>query len=295
MRRLLVFSSLLVLVPAPVLAGEAPRILADQVYGHKDGMALTLDVIRPARPNGAGILWIQSGGWYSRWVDARNWLSAGKPFLDRGFTLLIVRHGSAPKYAIPDAAGDVRRSVRFIRLRAKEFGIDPERLGVYGGSAGGHLSLLLGTTGDDGDPGATDDVLKQGSRVAAVVALYPPTDIRNWVTNPPQEIKRHALLKPPLTFDPKKEPVYSPVLHVTGKTAPTLLIHGDKDELVPIDHSHKMMAALEKCKVISRLVVVKGAKHGFSAKENVEIVMPAILDWFEKHLTEKTDRLKKTG
>jgi acetyl esterase/lipase len=295
MRRLLGFFSLFLLVPAPALADEAPRILADQVYGHKDGLALTLDVIRPARPNGAGILWIQSGGWYSRWVDAKSWLSNGKPFLDKGFTLLIVRHGSAPKYAIPDAAADVRRSVRFVRLRAREFGIDPELLGVFGGSAGGHLSLFLGTTADDGNPKATEDVLKQSSRVAAVVALYPPTDLRNWVTNPPEAIKRIDILKPPLTFDPKLEPDYSPVLHVTGKTPPTLLIHGDKDELVPIEHSYKMMAALEKCRVVSKLVVVKDAKHGFSQKENVEIVMPAILDWFERHLMEKKDRLKKTS
>ena len=80
-------------------------------------------------------------------------------------------------------------------MKAKEFGVDPERLGVFGGSAGGHLSLLLGTTGDDGNPKSKDDILKQGSRVAAVVALYPPTDIRGWVTDPPAEIKKHAVLQ----------------------------------------------------------------------------------------------------
>ena len=126
--------------------------------------------------------------------------------------------------------------------------------------------------------------------VAAVVALYPPTDLRGWVTNPPEEIKKHDSLKPPLNFDPKKEPEVSPVLHVSAKTAPTLLIHGDKDKLVPIEHSHQMMTALEKEKVASKLVVIEGAAHGFTPKQNVEIVMPAILDWFEKHLTEKKER-----
>src|SRR5205823_6785815 len=131
--------------------------------------------VRPAKPNGAGVLWIQSGGWYSTWVDAKLWLVVGKPFLDKGFTLFIVRHGSAPKYTIPEATGDVRRSVRFIRMKAKDYGVDPERLGVTGGSAGGHLSLMLATTGDDGDANAKDEVLKQSDRVAAVVALFPPT------------------------------------------------------------------------------------------------------------------------
>ncbi|MBI1918509.1 MAG: prolyl oligopeptidase family serine peptidase [Planctomycetes bacterium] len=290
MRRLLVFFSLLLCVPSAGRAGEEPRILADQVYGHKDGMALTLDVIRPAKPNGAGVLLIQSGGWYSNWVDAKGWLDRGKPYLDKGFTLFIVRHGSAPRYAVPDATADVRRSVRFIRLKAKDFGVNPERLGVFGGSAGGHLSLLLGTTGDNGDPKSKDEVLKASSRVAAVVALFPPTDLRDWTTNPPEAIKRIPALKPPLTFDSKKEPDYSPVLHVTAKTAPTLLIHGDKDELVPIEHSRKMMAALEKYKVVSKLVVIVGAAHGFSPKQNLGVVLPATLNWFEKHLAEKKDR-----
>src|SRR5207253_2442347 len=100
---LLLLFSLLLCAPSPGQAKEEPGILADQVYGHKDGMALTLDVIRPLKPNGAGILLIQSGGWYSNWVDAKGWLKTGKPYLDKGFTLFIVRHGSAPRYAIPDA------------------------------------------------------------------------------------------------------------------------------------------------------------------------------------------------
>lgn len=290
MRRLLVLFSLMLCAPLAVRADEGPRILADQVYGHKDGMALTLDVIRPVKPNGAGVLLIQSGGWYSGWVEPKVWLSTGKPYLDKGFTLFVVRHGSAPRYAIPDATADVRRSVRFIRLKAKEFGVDPERLGVFGGSAGGHLSLLLGTTGDDGNPKSKDKVLNESSRVAAVVALYPPTDIRDWVNNPPEEIKKHASLKPPLTFDPKKEPDYSPVLHVTAKTPPTLLIHGDKDQLVPIEHSNKMLAALEKCKVPCKLVVIEGAAHGFTPKQHMEVVLPATLEWFEKYLAEKKEQ-----
>jgi acetyl esterase/lipase len=290
MRPFLVLFFLSLWAPPFVRADEQPRILADQIYGHKDGLALTLDVVSPPKPNGAGILWIQSGGWYSRWVDAKTWPVAGKPYLDRGFTLFIVRHGSAPRYAIPDAVEDVRRSVRFIRLKAKEFGVDPERLGVLGGSAGGHLSLLLGTTGDEGDAKSKDEVLRQSNRVAAVVAICPPTDLRGWVTDPPEAIKRIPALKPPLTFDSKKEPDYSPVLHVTGKTTPTLLIHGDKDELVPIDHSRKMLAAMEKAKAGCKLVVVEGAGHGFSQKQNQEVVLPATLNWFEKHLAAKKDR-----
>jgi acetyl esterase/lipase len=275
--------------PASRAADDA-AVLADVVYGHKDGMALTFDVVKPAKPNGAGVLWIQSGGWYSTWTDPKVWPNLAKPYLDKGFTVFIVRHGSAPKYTVPEAAEDVRRCVRVIRLKAKDFGVDAERLGVFGGSAGGHLSLMLGTTADDGDPKATDEVLRQASRVAAVVAIAPPTDISTWVTDPPEAIKKIAALKPPLTFDAKKAPDYSPLLKVTDKTAPTLLIHGDKDELVPIEHSKKMLDALEKAKVPGKLVVVEGGGHGFTPKQSQEIALPALLDWFDKHLAEKKDK-----
>jgi acetyl esterase/lipase len=273
---------------APLRAAE-PKVQADVVYGHKDGMALTFDVISPEEPNGAGVLWIQSGGWYSTWVDVKILLPACQPYLAKGMTLFIVRHGSAPKYAIPDAVADVRRSVRFIRMKAKDWGVDPERLGVFGGSAGGHLTLMLATTGDDGDAKAKDEVLKNSNKIAAAVALYPPTDIRDWVTNPPEEIKKIAGLKPPLTFDASKTPEYSPLLHVKSTNAPILLIHGDKDLLVPIEHSLKMIEALKKEKVPSELITIEGAAHGFNAKQNKETVVRAMVSWFEKHLAAKKE------
>src|SRR5262245_12096643 len=272
----------------PLRAAE-PKILADVVYGHKDGMALTIDVISPEKPNGAGVLSIQSGGWYSTWTDPKNLLAGCQPCLEKGVTMFIVRHGSAPKYAIPDAVADVRRSVRFIRMRARDWGVDPERLGVFGGSAGGHLTLMLATTGDDGDPKAKDEVLKQGNKIAAAVALYPPTDIRDWVTNPPEEIKKIPGLKPPLTFEASKTPDYSPLLHVKSTNAPILLIHGDKDLLVPIEHSLKMIDALKKEKVPSELITIEGAAHGFSQKQSKETVVPAMVGWFEKYLAAKKE------
>jgi acetyl esterase/lipase len=280
-------AALFLLAEAPARSGEGTKIRPDVVYGHKDGLALTFDVVTPAKANGAAILWIQSGGWYSSWVDSKVWPTRAKPFLDKGFTVLIVRHGSAPKYNIPEAVQDVRRSVRFVHMNAKELGIDADRLGVYGGSAGGHLSLVLATTGDDGDAKAKDELLRHSSRVTAVVAWYPPTDLREWVSNPPEEIKKHAGLKPPLSFDPKLAPGVSPVLHADSRNAAILMIHGDKDTLVPLEHSRNMLEALEKVKAVGKLMVVEGAAHDFSPKQFQDIVWPATVDWFEKHLAVK--------
>lgn len=274
-------------MPTVLSAEEPAKIHADLVYGHKDGMALTLDIIQPAQPNGAAVLWLQSGGWYSGWTEPANFLIAGKPYLDQHYTLIIVRHGSAPRYQVPDAVADVRRAVRFVRWKAKDYGIDPERLGVFGGSAGGHLTLLLATTGDEGDASSQDEVLRHSSRIAAGVALYPPTDLRGFVKNPPQAIRDIPALKPPLQFDEALEPSVSPILHVTDASAPMLMIHGDKDELVPLSHSTNMEAAIQKTKAIGKLVVVKGAAHGYSPEQQAEIVGPETFAWFAEYLKSK--------
>jgi acetyl esterase/lipase len=280
-----------VLIGFLLLAGMARAednfaFTSDVVYGHKDGLAMTFDVIKPQEQNGGAVLYLQSGGWYSPWNEVKNLVPASRPFLDKGFTVFVVRHGSAPKYAVPDAVADVRRCVRFIRLHAEEYGVDAQRLGVLGGSAGGHLTLMLATTGDDGDPSAKDEVLKASSRIAAGVALYPPTDLRDWTTDPPAEIKKHAGLKPPLTFDATKEAEVSPLLHVTSDDAPVLMIHGDKDLLVPIEHSQNIMPVFEKAGVKSKLLTIEGAAHGFSPDQNIKLVLPAMVGWFEEKLAE---------
>lgn len=288
MRRYLIGLNVLglLLIARSTAYGQDAQIVPDVAYGHKDGMALTFDVVKPSKANGAAVLFIQSGGWYSNWTEPKQLLPACQPLLAKGLTVFVVRHGSAPKYNIPEIVDDVRRSVRFIRLHAKDWNIDPERLGMVGMSAGGHLTLVIATTADDGDANAKDEVLRQSSRIAATVAVFPPTDLRDWVKDPPAIIKSIPALKPPLTFDPAKAPDVSPVIHATERTPPTLLIHGDKDELVPIEHSKQMIIALEKAKVPSRLLTIEGAGHGFDAKQN-ETVVPALVGWFEKYLAQK--------
>src|SRR5690606_10624595 len=129
-------------------------------------------------------------------------------------------------YGMPDIVADMRRAVRFIRFHAADYGVDADRLGLWGGSAGGHLSLLLGTTADAGDPGAVDAFLREPARVAAVVAYFPPTDLVRWGTAQ----RRGAF--PAVALTPEQAREYSPIRFVSSAAAPSLIIHGDADALV---------------------------------------------------------------
>jgi len=119
---------------ARVIGAQAPArqpsVTTDVVYGQKeDGLALTLDVHRPAHPNGAGLISIVSGGWQSSVELARIFTQAYPPLSEKGFTIFAVRHGSWPTYPLSSIVADMRRSVRFVRQHAKEYGVDPSRIG----------------------------------------------------------------------------------------------------------------------------------------------------------------------
>ena len=123
-------------------------------------------------------------------------------FLKRGYTVFAVVHGSQPRFTIPEITQDLNRAVRFIRYHAKDYQIDPDRIGVTGASAGGHLSLMQGTAGDLGDKNAKDPVDQTSSRVQAVGCFFPPTDFLNY--GKPGENARGSRhfggFKPPFDF-----------------------------------------------------------------------------------------------
>jgi acetyl esterase/lipase len=263
-------------------------LLEDQIYGHKAGMALTLDVIKPAfksSSNGAGLINVVSEGFVSDYFDLEKAMADSKrsngrltTLTGKGYTIFVVRHGSSPHFTVPDAVADLRRAVRFIRHNAAEFGIDPNRIGVYGASAGGLLSLMLGTASDAGNASSDDPVERESDRVSAVVAYYPPTDLRGLV-GPSNE-------RPALDFDPALAESVSPMAQVSADDAPTLLVHGDKDETVPIGQSEQMHAALKTADVPTEFIVMPGAAHAFRGPD-AQKAAGALTAWFDKYLAGK--------
>jgi len=273
---------LFILLLACISVHAEPAITEDVIYGHKAGMALTLDVVQPENPNGAGLLYMVSRGWVSDYFPLHDAIASSARsqgrfhvLLERGYTLFMVRHGSAPYFRVPDMVSDVRHAVRYIRANADDWGVDPERLGVFGNSAGGHLALMLAVAPEAGDPNATDPVERVSSEVAACGVYYPPTDLR--------AIAGNESLSAALGFNTSLAESVSPIAHVSADDPPTLFVHGDKDRTVPLSESETMRAALEEAGVTTEIIVMEGAGHAFPGRYGREAAA-ALAEWFDEHL-----------
>nr|WP_309685112.1 alpha/beta hydrolase [Armatimonas sp.] len=266
----------------------------DVIYGHKTGVALSMDVFVPekSKSNGIGVLWMVSGGWQSNHTSINPAL--GKAFADRGYTLFQVVHGTVPKFTLPEIMQDIHRSVRFVRSNASRWGINPDKLGISGGSAGGHLSTMMAAYGGPGDPAAKDPIDRASSAVQCAACFYPPTDFLNYGTDgakamlnpflkgywpafgitdktPPEEIERLSK-------------TLSPIYGINKTTPPVFLIHGTADLLVPIQQSERLIAKLKEEGVPCELVKRPGKGHGWPGIEkDAELLM----DWFDKYLAKK--------
>jgi acetyl esterase/lipase len=273
----------------------------DVIYGRKYGTALTLDVFTPREhAKGMGVIVVISGGFVSSHEAILPVFI--RPLTDRGYTVFAVVHGSQPRYTVPEIIKDMNRAVRFIRHHSKDYGIDPDRIGIAGASAGGHLSLMMGTAGGPGAPDARDPVDRESSRVQAVACLFPPTDFLNYGEpgnrkiraidhGPPyraafdyRELDPQSRLWVPIT-DPERlvqiAREISPVYHVSPDDPPTLIIHGDQDRVVPLQQSELIVKELKKAGVETKLVIKKGAGHGWLGLDQD---LAQLATWFDDHL-----------
>ncbi len=298
-------------IAATARAEESFTRQQDVIYGRKFGTALTMDVFTPkANANGAALILCISGGWISD-HDRIQPMVAAEP-LKRGYTVFAVVHGSQPKFTIPECVADMNRAVRYIRSHAADFKIDPNRIGVTGASAGGHLSLMLGCAGCDGDPKAKDPVDRASSCVQAVGVFFPPTDFLNYGDTGIKSlgIEPNHRFKAPFDFrvqDPATKlfvPVdiatrekicteMSPRYHVTKGDAPTLILHGDADDLVPLQQSELICEKFREAGVPCELIVKKGAGHGVWPTMLDDL--KTIMDWFDKYLKTPMTAQASTG
>ncbi|NKB71302.1 MAG: prolyl oligopeptidase family serine peptidase [Candidatus Latescibacteria bacterium] len=228
--------------------------------------------------------------------------------LEAGYAVFVVAHSSSPKYRLDEIIPDISRAVRFIRHNAEGFGFDPDRIGIRGGSSGGGLSLMAAMAPPPPDPEHEDPVERVSSRIQAAVAYFSPTDLLNFGEPDRNAIEcfydRLGHKRPHHDFHAWREETQSyervddaeegkailcrcsAITHVSADSPPTLLLHGDEDELVPLQQSESLAARLREAGVAHKLIVAKGQGHGWDTSDDE---LAAIRGWFDRYLLEGGD------
>lgn len=256
-------------------------------YANPDGQHLQLDLARPKTGDGPfpTIVCIHGGGFRAGSRQGYDGLCIR--LAEQGYVAVTVSYRLAPKFQFPAAIHDVKAAVRWLRANAKKYQIDPERIGVTGGSAGGHLAQFLGVTADvkqfEGDGGNPE----QSSRVVCVVNYYGPSDFTKsygksvdaaqvlplWLGGDLEQARQKHILASPLNW-------------VTPNAAPTLCIHGTEDKYVAHEQAVWLIERLKAAGVEAQLLTLEGAGHGFKGKD-AETAEKAMLAFFDKHLKKK--------
>ncbi len=266
-------------------AQTAARELRDVPYVSGGHERQRLDLYLPAEDGAAHplVVWIHGGGWEGGNKDG----CPARPLVARGYAVASLNYRLSQHAIYPAQIEDCKAAIRWLRTHAAEHGIDRERVGVWGASAGGHLVALLGTTGRlrDFDVGEN---LDQSSRVQCVLDWFGPADFLHYGDPPwagldyPKGVVA-KLLGGPVSADPERARRASPLYFVQADAAPFLIMQGDNDNLVPLQQSQMLDAALKKAGVESTLEVYPGAGHGgavFTSPASLKLMG----EFFERHL-----------
>ncbi|NND32038.1 MAG: alpha/beta hydrolase [Saprospiraceae bacterium] len=270
---------------------NATKVDRNVVFGMYSGLALLMDVYYPEKQNGYGIIHITGSAWSRRFtLDAkminhnRHVKFQGEALVKAGYTLFSINHRAAPRFLYPAAVEDAQRAVRYIRYHADKFGIDPHRIGAIGGSSGGHLVCMLGVL--DGNEIPVDDtpINRVSSKVQCVIANAPPTSfLESSIGDSFLGFKKRDR---PSSIEYKTAREASPIFHVSPDDPPFLLVHGDKDEIVPMTHSKNMHKKLTEMNVVSKLYIVEGGAHG-PGLVNTPEWKNEFVNWMDEHLMKK--------
>ncbi|RYG45060.1 MAG: alpha/beta hydrolase, partial [Chitinophagaceae bacterium] len=276
----------------------------ETTYDRRDGTSLTLTVLTPKKANGKGIISLLSGNFVSDYNSFTAYRDRALPLVNHGYTVFLVMHRSAPRFALPDMLEDVQRAVQFVRYNAKGYSIDPAHLGITGTSSGGHLALLAAMSKDIADPAAKDPIAKVSAKLQAAAVFCPPTDLLNFGRNGYNLASDKSTLaeigvlgafgytdwdsttRTYISITDRQQlkkidSLMSPTQVAEKYAPPTFLMHGDKDPLVPIQQSQTLVAKLQDLKVPVRLVVKPGAAHGWKDMNKDEEAFNA---WFDLYL-----------
>lgn len=244
----------------PLYQARLGMVERDVIYCTVDKVALKMDVRYPkamSRPAPI-VVYVHGGSWSSG--DKADWqgMVDVPELLARGYLVASVDYRHAPQYEFPAQIEDVKCAIRFLRTNAAHFNLDPNKIGAWGHSAGGHLVSLLGTTTADAGFEGDGPYMDQSSRVEAVVDMCGRADLRGMPAD-----------KASTVFGVQSGSVHllehaSPITFVSKDDPPFLILHGDKDDMVPLHASEEFYERLKAAGVLVKLVVVKNADHSFN-------------------------------
>jgi len=280
--------------PALVIPADV-ELIKDVEYGKGGDVSLTLDILRPKiQPKDPMpvVIFVHGGGFMSG--SKQNGVRHLIPLAQRGYFCATINYRLTDVAIFPAQIEDCKCAVRWARAHAREYNADPKRIGAWGGSAGGTLVGLLGVTGGMKEFEGTGGWAKESSRVQAVCDWFGRMDI--WKTA--QEEKARGVTKETMVKGDISERLSaliggviwenpytcrwaSPITYVTKDDAPFLIMHGDKDDVVPMDQSVAFHEALRKAGVDSTLQVVKDVGHSFPGRPDLD---KPVVEFFEKHL-----------
>lgn len=269
---------------------EGTQVTKDIIYETVDGRDLPLDLYIPA---GASeplplIIWIHGGGWRN---GSKNAINRCAELLKHGYALASVEYRLSGEAKFPAAVEDCKAAVSYLRWKADKLGLDPERFGVWGSSAGGHLVAMLGTTNDVLDFDTHPVTQKASPTVQAVCNWFGPTDflrmndVTGAIDHDAPDSPESLFIGAPIQEHPELVQRANPISYVSPSDPPMLIMHGDDDQSVIYNQSELLIRALQKAGVESQLHRVKGGGHGFrGAEESPAELFGRVLRFFDEKL-----------
>jgi len=275
--------------PANLQIPDSVEVKKDIIYSKTPEKDLKLDLYLPKEGVGPfpAVVYIHGGGW--KQGNRRAFMRQAAYMAEKGYVGVCIAYRFSHEAKFPAQIHDCKAAVRWVRAHAKEYRINPKRIGVAGGSAGGHLASLLGTTSGlavfEGEGGYSE----YASAVNAVAAFNPALDLtdilrkrKNNKDNGPPMLD---LIGVPYTEHPELYEQASPICHVSEKSVPFLFLHGTEDATVPYEESVRMAEQLKKAGVQAEIFTAKGAGHAFfNSAPWYRPALKAMESFFEKHL-----------
>ena len=269
---------------ADLVIPDTVTFTRDIEYANPDNQHLQVNLAAPKKATGAlpAIVCIHGGGFRAGKRESYDKLCL--TLAEHGYAAITVTYRLAPQYKFPAAVQDCKTAVRWLRAHAAEYHVDPSRIGVTGGSAGGHLAQFLGVTAGvkqfEGE-GNSD----QSSAVSCVVNYYGPSDLtKSYGKSVDAAEVLPLFFGGDLSTKLKQHIIGSPLYWVTPLAAPTLCVHGTEDPYVAFEQATWIVDKLKASQVEATLLPIEGAGHGFKKPEDAAKAEKALIDFFDAHL-----------